>query len=84
MKVINYLVSENYGRRGLYIEFKDKNKLEKVTSENLYTTIEIYYKDQLITTQYISRIIKGQNLGFTEIEEEILEWFEQLLNEENI
>ncbi|RKP44064.1 hypothetical protein D7Z26_27010 [Cohnella endophytica] len=84
MKVVSFLDPENQGARGLYIEFKNKDKLEQITTKNLNKSIQIYYRDQLITTQYINHVIKGNNLGFNEMNEGTLKQFENILNAEHI
>ncbi|RKP55582.1 hypothetical protein D7Z26_10390 [Cohnella endophytica] len=83
IKVVSFLDSENKGTRGLYIEFKNKDKLEQITTKNLNKSIQIYCRDQLITTQYISHVIKGNNLGFNEMNEGTLKQFENILNAEH-
>lgn len=60
------------GRRGLYIVPKDHHKIEEITTKALGHSLEIHHHDEMIFSTRITRVIKGNNLVFDNMEEETL------------
>ncbi|MFC4600816.1 hypothetical protein [Cohnella hongkongensis] len=79
MKVIS-LIHEK-GSRGFYIVFKDDNRLEELTRQQLNRTIDAYYHEELIFSSEITQIIRGDNVTFNELSDEVLATIETILQE---